>query len=104
MRVTPIALVALLALACATPVGVTRVDDQTAHRALTGNVLSEGELSTFSKTQLLRLGLWETYEDAPDAALDALRAGSGGALRKLAALRAGGEEVRRILRLHLEAD
>jgi pimeloyl-ACP methyl ester carboxylesterase len=78
MRATPVALVSLLALACATPVGVTRVDDQTAHRELTGNVLSEGEPSTYSKTQLLRLGLWETYEDTPDAALEALRAGLGG--------------------------
>ncbi len=73
-----LALPALLALACATPVGVKPVDDQRAHRALTRNVLSEGEPSSYSKAQLLRLGLWESYEKTPDDALETLRAGLGG--------------------------
>jgi pimeloyl-ACP methyl ester carboxylesterase len=77
MRRTPLALAALLAVACATPVGVRPVDDQRAHRALTANVLSEGEPSSFSKTQLLRLGLWELYRSDPGAALQGLRAGLG---------------------------
>ena len=59
--------------ACAKPVGVERVDAQTAQRALTRNVLSAGEPSSFSKAQLLRLGLWDRYRDAPDEALQVLR-------------------------------
>jgi pimeloyl-ACP methyl ester carboxylesterase len=78
MRVSPVVPFLLLALACSTPIGVTRVDDRTAHRALSANVLSEGEPSTFSKTQLLRLGLWDSYEDTPEAALEALRTGLDG--------------------------
>jgi hypothetical protein len=36
------AIAALFAGACATPVGVTRLDEQAAHRELTANVLSTG--------------------------------------------------------------
>lgn len=68
----------LLGLACASPVGVERVDDQTAQRELTRSVLSDREPSSFAKAQLLRLGLWERYREAPDEALQALRAGLEG--------------------------
>jgi len=68
-----LAALSVLALACASPVGVRRVDDQTAHRALTQNVLTTGELSPYSRTQLLRLGLWDTAQHDPDAALAVLR-------------------------------
>jgi pimeloyl-ACP methyl ester carboxylesterase len=59
--------------ACAKPVGVDRVDPQTAQRALTRNVLSSGEPSSFAKAQLLQRGLWNRYNEAPDETLDALR-------------------------------
>ena len=57
LRLAILILAASLA-ACAKPVGVERVDAPTAQRALTRNVLSAGEPSSFSKAQLLRLGLW----------------------------------------------
>ena len=60
-------------VACASPVGVERVDPQSAQRALTRNVLSAGVPSSFSKAQLLQRGLWNRYNDAPDETLQALR-------------------------------
>lgn len=65
-------LVALLLLAaCSTPVTVTRVEPQVAHRALTGNVLSTGELSGFTEN-VLRLHALEA--DGEDRAVVALKA------------------------------
>jgi len=64
--------------ACAKPVGVERVDPQTAQRALTRNVLSSGEPSSFAKAQLLQRGLWNRYLDTPSQALELLRAELGG--------------------------
>lgn len=58
-----------LAAGCATPVGVERVDPQTVHRQLTGNVLSTGELSDFSQNTLRLGGIAELAEDDPVAAL-----------------------------------
>ncbi len=81
LRPTPPAILGLLVVAaCATPVGVKRVDDQTSHRALSRNVLSAGEPSSFSKSQLLRLGLWDRYGSDPEGALAALHAELGGDL------------------------
>ncbi len=77
-RPAPPAILGLLVVAaCATPVGVERVDDQTSHRALSRNVLSAGEPSSFSKSQLLRLGLWDRYGSDPEDALAALHAELG---------------------------
>jgi pimeloyl-ACP methyl ester carboxylesterase len=56
------------------------VDPQTAQRNLTRSVLSAGEPSSFSKAQLLRLGLWDRYAGAPAEALQALRDELGGEL------------------------
>lgn len=44
--------VVLLAGGCATPVGVTRLNERAAHRELNTNFLSAGKLSDYS-TQLL---------------------------------------------------
>jgi hypothetical protein len=54
---------------CATPVGVERVDAQSVHRQLTGNVLSMGELSDFSQNVLRLSGITEVAEDDPEVAL-----------------------------------
>jgi pimeloyl-ACP methyl ester carboxylesterase len=54
---------------CATPVGVERVDAQSVHRQLTGNVLSTGELSDFTQNSLRSAGLSELAENDPHAAL-----------------------------------
>jgi pimeloyl-ACP methyl ester carboxylesterase len=63
-----VALVLSLLTACATPVGVERLDAQTVHRELTSNVLSTGELSRFSDNVLRQYAL-ETLvaEDAATA-------------------------------------
>ena len=50
-------LVLLLACACASPVGVTRVDTQAMYKGLTANVLSTGQPSLYSEHLLVRLGL-----------------------------------------------
>lgn len=68
-----------LLLACASPVGVTRVSEESVHRTLTANVLSTGEPSPFSKAVLERLGLWQRFQDEPEAVLaelHTLRAGT----------------------------
>jgi pimeloyl-ACP methyl ester carboxylesterase len=59
-------------VACASPVGVERVDPQSAQQAMTRNVLSSGEPSSFAKAQLLQRGLWNRYLEVPDEALQAL--------------------------------
>ena len=71
--------VLLVICACATPVGVKRVDTQVTYRNLTANVLSTGEPSQFSQQLLRRLGLTERFEEYPEAVLAGLR-GSGSAL------------------------
>ncbi|HVR96624.1 MAG TPA: hypothetical protein VMW27_08425, partial [Thermoanaerobaculia bacterium] len=51
--------VLLLASACATPVGVTRVSTQSMYRSLTASVLSGDRPSEYSEQLLTRLGLRE---------------------------------------------
>ena len=53
---------ALVAAGCATPVGVTPVDLQTAYRLHTESALSAGEPSEPSKTVLRRLGLLDRFD------------------------------------------
>lgn len=65
----------LLCAACAPPVGVNRIDTRVAHRLLTENVLTSGTPSTHSVQVLHRLGLYEKFQDEPQAALAALHAG-----------------------------
>jgi pimeloyl-ACP methyl ester carboxylesterase len=58
---------------------VRRASPEAVHRSLTGNVLSTGELSNFSKIALHRRNLTDAYHDDPEATLgkihDELRAG-----------------------------
>jgi pimeloyl-ACP methyl ester carboxylesterase len=65
--------VALLACACATPVGVKHVDTQAMYRNLTANVLSTGTPGPYSQQLLRRLGLSERFEEYPEAVLTGLR-------------------------------
>ena len=64
-----ISYVALIASGCATPIGVTRVDQRTAQYDLTANALNTDRPSSFSSRQLLNLGLEELFEDNPQEAL-----------------------------------
>jgi hypothetical protein len=61
--------VALIVSACATPIGVTRVDPRTAEYELTANALNTDRPSSFSSRQLLNLGLYYLFDDKPQEAL-----------------------------------
>jgi hypothetical protein len=74
--------VLLLACACATPIGVKRVDTQTVYRSLTANVLSTGEPGSYSYQLLRRLGLVERFDQDPQAVLAALRGPGTGLSRE----------------------
>lgn len=65
----------LLASACATPIGVTRVDPRTAQYELTANALNTDKPSSFSARQLLNLDLYELFDDNPKEALAKLHKG-----------------------------
>ena len=65
-------LLALLA-GCATPIGVTRGTTQETYHNLTANVLSAGELSSWSKQLLHRSNLEDQFKDDPETALKELR-------------------------------
>src|SRR5262245_35589792 len=60
---------ALLGAACATPVGVTRIDIQTSHRLLTSSAVATGEVSENSKRILRRNLLQTRFEQEPAEAL-----------------------------------
>jgi pimeloyl-ACP methyl ester carboxylesterase len=62
----------LLMNACATPIGVVRGTTQEMHYALTANVLSAGEPSTWSKQVLHRTNLTERFDADPADALTTL--------------------------------
>jgi pimeloyl-ACP methyl ester carboxylesterase len=72
-----IACVMLLASGCATPVGVTRLNEQAAHRELTANVLSVGKPSAYSTQLLERAALSERFQTEPQAVLAELNSGLG---------------------------
>lgn len=59
----------LIASACATPVGVKRIDPRAVHRALTTSVLSANTLSNPTLNVLYRRDLFARFEDAPEATL-----------------------------------
>ena len=63
----------LLVSACATPIGVARVDTQAVYRSLTASVLSTGRPSAATAQVLVRTGLAQRFEDDPGATLAALR-------------------------------
>jgi hypothetical protein len=70
-------LIVLFGSGCATPVGVTRVDEQAAHRELNANVLSTGKPSDYSTQILERNGLSERFKSDPQTVLAELNSGLG---------------------------
>ncbi len=64
---------ALLLSGCATPIGVVRGTTQDIHYALTANVLSAGEPSSWSNQVLQRTNLYERFQQDDQAALKELR-------------------------------
>ena len=94
-------------LACATPVGVERVDPRVVYRSLTSNVLSTGELSNPTRNVLYRRDLYERFEREPQNTLaelhTAVAEGRGGrddifALAELSFLHASRTGKRRYFR------
>ena len=69
--------ITLLASACATPVGVTRLDEQAAHRKLNTNILSANKPSAYSTQILERNALSQRYAEEPEAVLAELNSGLG---------------------------
>ena len=65
----------LLAVGCATPVGVTQLDLQAGYRLQTESALSAGEPSEPSKMVLRRLGLLDRFEAQPETVLAELHRG-----------------------------
>ena len=70
-----IAGLALIASACATPIGVHYVDRSVAYHSLTGNVLSTERPSSFSARELVNLNLYQRFEEDPVGALAEMHAG-----------------------------
>lgn len=66
-------LVSLVFAGCAAPYGVRQASPEAVHRALTGSVLSTGNLSGFSQITLRRHNLVDQFERDPAAALALLR-------------------------------
>lgn len=75
-RIIPLTVIVLVS-GCATPVGVSRLDELAAHRALTANVLSSGRPSAYSTQILERSALRERYKEAPEGVLAELNSGLG---------------------------
>jgi hypothetical protein len=65
-------LLLFLTSGCATPIGVVRGTTQEMHYALTANVLSAGEPSSWSKQVLHRTNLKERFNADPAATLNSL--------------------------------
>lgn len=61
--------------ACATPVGVVRVDPRRVYEQLSASALSTGEPSSFSVIVLKRLNLYEKFNAAPEETLQHLHQG-----------------------------
>ena len=68
-------ILALIASACATPIGVNYVDRSVAYDSLTGNVLSTERPSSFSARELVNLDLYQRFEEDPVGALAEMHAG-----------------------------
>ena len=75
--VVVIAFVILISTGCATPVGVKRLDEQAAHRALNANVLSTGKPSDYSTQILERSALSDRFKNDPQTVLAELNSGLG---------------------------
>ncbi|HKN12152.1 MAG TPA: hypothetical protein VJX68_03065 [Candidatus Binatus sp.] len=72
-----LAFVVLFSGGCATPVGVTRLGEQAAHRELNANVLSTGKSSDYSTQLLERTALSDRFESDPQTVLAELNSGLG---------------------------
>jgi hypothetical protein len=72
-----LSIIALFAGGCATPVGVSRLDEQAAHRELNANVLSTNKPSAYSTQILERTALSRRYQEEPEAVLAELNSGLG---------------------------
>jgi pimeloyl-ACP methyl ester carboxylesterase len=72
-----LALVVLIGSGCATPVGVTRLNEQAAHRELNANVLSTDKPSDYSTQLLERTALGDRFKSEPQAVLAELNSGLG---------------------------
>jgi len=77
IRRVGLAIIALFASGCATPVGVTRVDEQAAQRELNINILSAAKPSTYSTQLLERTALSERFKSDPEFVLAELNSGLG---------------------------
>jgi pimeloyl-ACP methyl ester carboxylesterase len=72
-----LALITVFAGGCASPVGVTRLNEQAAHRKLNTNVLSTNRPSGYSTQVLERAALSERFQEDPQAVLAELNSGLG---------------------------
>jgi pimeloyl-ACP methyl ester carboxylesterase len=72
-----LAIVAVFASGCATPVGVKRLDEQAAHRELNANILSAGKPSDYSTQLLERNALGDRFKSDPEFVLAELNSGLG---------------------------
>jgi pimeloyl-ACP methyl ester carboxylesterase len=72
-----LAIVLFLVSACATPVGVSHVDEQEAQRELTANVLSTGRPSAYSMQILQRSALSKRFNSQPEVVLAQLNSELG---------------------------
>src|SRR3984893_12048390 len=70
-------LIVLFGSGCATPVGVTQLDEQAAHRELNANILSAGRPSDYSTQILERNALGERFRSDPKTVLAELNSGLG---------------------------
>jgi pimeloyl-ACP methyl ester carboxylesterase len=72
-----LAIIVLFASGCATPVGVSRLDEQAAHRELNANILTANHPSAYATQILERTALSHRYQTEPEAALAELHSGLG---------------------------
>jgi hypothetical protein len=72
-----LAIIALFTSACATPVGVKRIDERAAHRELNANILSAGRPSQYSTQFLERNALSGRFKRDPEFVLAELNSGLG---------------------------
>ncbi|HEY6366674.1 MAG TPA: hypothetical protein VI585_17975 [Candidatus Binatia bacterium] len=70
-----LAILALIAWGCATPIGVNYVDRSVAYHSLTANVLSTESPSSFSARELMNRNLYQRFDEDPVGALAELHAG-----------------------------
>jgi len=67
VRVLLLSCLGLCVSACATPIGVARVDMQSVYRSLTTSELSTGQPSVTTAQVLVRSGLAQRFHDDPKA-------------------------------------